>query len=210
MGLNRTAIGAPPRQRRSATIPVAPSSLGALTDMSTTPQTGFEHRVVIGIAGLIASNDANATLMTYSLGACLGIAIYDPVARAGGLLHIMLPDSGIDPSRATGQPGMFVDTGIPALFRAAYTYGADKQRLMIYVAGGAQIMDTSGYFDIGRQNYAALVELIQKHELRIEAEHVGGLVNRTMSLNLATGRVALKISGQSSDTLILCKSSTTT
>ena len=178
--------------------------------MAATPQTGFEHRVVVGIAGMIASNDINATLMTYSLGACLGIAIYDPVAKAGGLLHIMLPDSTIDPTRAVGQPGMFVDTGVPALFRAAYAYGADKQRLQIFVAGGAQIMDTSEFFNIGKQNYAALVELIQKHELKIEAEHVGGLVNRTMSLNLATGRVGLKISGQSGDTLILCKSSTTT
>jgi chemotaxis protein CheD len=127
------------------------------------------------------------------------------VIRVGGLLHIMLPDSSIDPVKARNQPGMFVDTGVPALFRAAYQFGADKHRMLIAVAGGAQIMDNSGYFNIGRRNHEALTTLLQQHGLTIRAEQVGGLVNRTVHLQIATGDVRLKVSGQNQE-VFLCRS----
>lgn len=165
---------------------------------------GFEHRVIVGIADLAVSNSPSVILATYSLGSCLGVTVYDPVLRVGGMLHIMLPDSGIDPAKAAKQPGMFVDTGVAALFRAAYQFGAEKMRMRITVAGGAQIMDNSGYFNIGKRNYEALRSLFQKHGLRVAAEQTGGLVNRTMYLHLATGEVRLKVSGQSSETVLLC------
>ena len=171
--------------------------------------TGFNQKVVVGIAEMAVSNNQNVTLTTYSLGSCLGIAIYDPVVKAGGLLHIMLPDSTIDPAKAAKQPSMFVDTGVPALFRAAYQLHAEKHRMIISIAGGAQIMDDGGFFNIGSRNYDALTKLFTEHGLKIHAEQVGGLVNRTMHLNLATGEVRLKISGQPQE-LILCKNSTTT
>lgn len=170
---------------------------------------GFEHKVVVGIAEMAVSNNQNVTLTTYSLGSCLGIAIYDPVVKAGGLLHIMLPDSNIDTVKAGKQPAMFVDTGVPALFRAAYQLKAEKHRVLISVAGGAQIMDNGGFFNIGSRNYEALSGLLKQHSLKIHAEQTGGLVNRTMYLNLATGEVRLKISGEPKET-ILCRSSTTT
>lgn len=166
---------------------------------------GLEQKVIIGIAELAVSNNTSATLTTYSLGSCLGITIYDPVVKVGGLLHIMLPDSRIDSAKAAAQPAMFVDSGVPALFRAAYKLGADKHRVQICVAGGAQIMDNSGYFNIGKRNYEALTKMLNEHGLRIHAEQVGGMVNRTMYLNLATGDVRLKVSGQPQE-VYLCKS----
>jgi len=62
------------------------------------------------------SDREDDVLITYALGSCLGIAIYDPVARIGGLLHVMLPLSTIDPAKAAENPFMFVDTGVPRLF----------------------------------------------------------------------------------------------
>ncbi len=158
--------------------------------------TGFEFRVIVDIADFAVTNNQNATLATYSLGSCLGISIYDPVVRAGGLLHVMLPDSTIDPTKAAAQPAMFMDTGLPALFRSAYEFQAQKYRLIICVAGGAQIMDSSGFFNIGKRNYEALSKVFQAHGLRIHAEQVGGLVSRSMYLKLATGEVRLRVSGQ--------------
>src|SRR5688572_678536 len=109
---------------------------------------GFENRVVVGMADFAVSNSPNLILTTYALGSCLGIAVFDPVARAGGLLHTMLPDSNLQPEKALAQPGMFVDTGMRALFAAIAELGAEPQRMKIYVAGGAQIMDPSGVFNI--------------------------------------------------------------
>lgn len=165
----------------------------------------FDHRVVVSIADMAVSNNANVTLTTYSLGSCIGVAIFDPVARVGGLLHAMLPESAIDPAKAARVPAMFIDTGIPALFRAAYALKAEKHRLLIYVAGGGQIMDGAGFFNIGKRNHSALTDLFAKHSLKIQAERVGGMVNRTMYLKLATGEVSLKVSGQPKEE-VLCKS----
>lgn len=166
---------------------------------------GFENRVVVGMADFAVSNSPNLILTTYSLGSCLGIAVYDPVARAGGLLHTMLPDSNLQPEKALLQPGMFVDTGFHSLIQAISELDAQPERLKIYVAGGAQIMDSTGFFNIGKKNYQAFTEILEREGLRIHAEQVGGLVNRTMHLNIATGGVSLKVSGHAKDTP-LCKS----
>jgi chemotaxis protein CheD len=164
--------------------------------------SGFDHRIVVGMAEMVVTNNQSATLATYSLGSCLGVSIYDPVARAGGLIHLMLPDSTIAPEKARLQPAMFLDTGLPALFQSAYQVRLDKHRALICVAGGAQIMDDSGYFNIGRRNQEALHQLLRHHGLGVTAQDTGGMVNRTMYLKLATGEVRLKISGQAVETVL--------
>lgn len=169
----------------------------------------LDQLVVVGIAEMSASNSQNVTLTTYSLGSCLGIAIYDPVVKVGGLVHVMLPDSTIDTVKAAKQPAMFVDTGVAALFRATYQHRAEKHRMIISVAGGAQIMDNGASFNIGSRNHEALKKLLGLHSLGIHHSEVGGMVNRSMRLNMATGEVRLTVSGQSQE-IILCKNLTTT
>jgi chemotaxis protein CheD len=115
---------------------------------------GFERKFVVGVGGLAVSNNQSMILTTYSLGSCLGVTIYDPEIRAGGMLHAMLPDSSINAAKAAEQPAMFIDTGIGALFRAAYELKADKYRMQICVAGGAQFLDKTGFFNIGQRNIA--------------------------------------------------------
>jgi chemotaxis protein CheD len=171
--------------------------------------SGIEQRVVVGIADLAVSNNPTVTLSTYSLGSCIGVSIYDPETRVGGMLHAMLADSRIDPVKAAAQPAMFVDTGVATLFRSSYQLRADKHRLVVCVAGCAQIMDNSGFFNIGKRNYEALTRIFQEHRLHITAEQVGGLVSRSMYLNLATGEVRLKVSGQPNE-MVLCRSLTNT
>jgi chemotaxis protein CheD len=163
---------------------------------------GFERKLVVGVGGLAVSNNQSMVLATYSLGSCIGVTIYDPVARVGGLLHAMLPDSSINMAKATEQPAMFVDTGLPALFRAAYELSVLKHRVHICVAGGAQFLDKSGFFNIGQRNYACLMDVLRKHGLVIKAEQVGGTVSRTVHLSLATGEVRLKTSGEASETVL--------
>jgi chemotaxis protein CheD len=153
-------------------------------------------KVVVGIADMKVSNNVKETLITYSLGSCIGLAIWDPVARAGGMLHYMLPESRLDRDRAVKNPFMFADTGIPALFKEAYRLGASKSRLVVSVVGGSQILDPSGMFNIGKRNYQMLQKLFAKNNIRIAKEDVGGCVNRTISLDIGTGRILLKVSGR--------------
>jgi len=150
---------------------------------------------IIGVADVAVSNDPSEDLITYSLGSCIAVVIYDPTVKVGGMLHYMLPESSMDPEKAKRIPAMFADTGIPTLFKQSYQYGATKKNLTVKVVGGAQIMDENGVFNIGKRNYLALRKLFWKNNVMVTAEHVGGNVNRTVRLELTTGRVILKVSG---------------
>lgn len=152
-------------------------------------------KVIVGIADMKVSNNVEETLITYSLGSCIGVLLWDPVVKVGGLLHYMLPDSRLDRDRVRKRPYMFADSGIPALFNECYNLGAAKSRLVVKVVGGSQIIDPSDIFTIGKRNYLILRKLFEKNHITIDAEHIGGTVNRTVSLDIGTGRVLLKVSG---------------
>jgi len=141
------------------------------------------------------TGDPETTLVTYSLGSCIGVVIYDPVVRVGGLLHYMLPESKIDAEKARTNPWMFADTGIPLFFKEAYKLGAEKRRIKVKVVGGSQILDTCGFFNTGKRNYTALRKIFWTNEVLVEAEVVGGNVNRTVSIEISSGKVWVKTSG---------------
>ncbi len=150
---------------------------------------------IVGVADMKVSNDLKDSIVTYSLGSCIGLVIYDPHVKVGGILHYMLPDSSIDKSKAQANPFMFADTAIPRLFKKTYTLGAKKQRMKIYIAGGAEILDQNGFFNIGKRNYVALKKMFFKNNVLIHQQHVGGTVNRTIRLEIATGDIYVKTSG---------------
>ncbi|MBU0728826.1 MAG: chemotaxis protein CheD [Proteobacteria bacterium] len=153
-------------------------------------------KIVVGISDMKVSNKPEDSIITYSLGSCIGVAIWDPVSKVGGLLHYMLPDSNLDKERAAQKPFMFADSGIPLLFKEAYKYGGVKNRLIVKAVGGSQIMDTKGVFNIGKRNYMIMRKIFWKNKILIAKEDIGGTVNRTISLDIATGVTTLKVSGQ--------------
>lgn len=151
-------------------------------------------KLVVGISDMKVSNKPDDVLITYSLGSCIGVVVWDPQAKVGGLLHYMLPDSNLDKEKATSKPFMFADTGIPKLFKETYKYGAVKNRMVVKVVGGSQILDSSGVFNIGKRNYTVLRKMFWKNKILIAKEDVGGLSNRTVSLDVGTGFTNLKVS----------------
>lgn len=155
---------------------------------------------VIGIADMKISTRPDDVLITYALGSCLGIAVYDPVAKVGGLLHVMLPLSSVNPQKAKTNPLMFVDTGVPELFKACYQAGAKKERMILKVAGGASLKSNgvSDQFQIGKRNFLMLRKLLWKNNVLIKSFDVGENLSRTMSLNMANGEVVLKINNKES------------
>jgi len=150
--------------------------------------------IIVGISDLKVSNNPGDELITYALGSCIGVAVFDPKVKVGGLLHFMLPDSSLDVNRAKATPGMFADTGIIALFKACYTLGAEKKRMVIKVAGGANILDDTNYFRIGQKNIMALRKIFWRNNVLIDSEDTGENFNRTVRLELSNGRCILKSS----------------
>lgn len=140
------------------------------------------------------SRERGDLIVTHALGSCLGIAVHDPVAGVGGLLHVMMPEGRTNLEKAADNPFMFVDTGVPAFFREVY--GAVKARCVVKVAGGANVNGAGiDRFEIGKRNFIILRKLFWKNSVLIDAQDVGGTVPRTMYLEIGTGRVWLSTAG---------------
>lgn len=157
--------------------------------------------LVVGVSDMKASSDPQATLITYSLGSCIGIAVYDTQVKAGGLLHFMLPESTLDAQKRQDKPFMFADTGIPMLFKTLYALGGEKRRMRVVMVGGSQMLDEKGFFNIGKRNEMAARKIFHRNNVVIDYSDTGGNVNRTIRLDIGSGEIRLKISGQGEITI---------
>ena len=153
----------------------------------------FAQKVVIGVGDMAVSNSTSTTLSTYALGSCVGVIAYDPGTHTGGILHLMLPESKLSPEKAQSQPAMFADTGLPALFKALVGLRVDLPRLRLFVAGGASVLNGTDPFKIGDRNLAAVKKFPQGYACTVCGYDVGGTVNRTVHLEVASGKVTLRL-----------------
>ena len=164
---------------------------GAASDEARRPEpvtgaTSDRVKHVVGVADMKISATPGELIVTHALGSCLGIALHDPVAKVGGILHVPLPLSSMAPEKAKANPYMFVDTGLPKFFREAYAAGAAKERLVVKVAGGANLNSgRSDRFAIGKRNRVVLRKLFWKSVKERPFAYVMTMVRR-LPLALAT------------------------
>jgi len=135
-------------------------------------------------------------LVTHALGSCLGLMIYDPETKVGGMLHAMLPLSKINPQKAEANPFMFVDTGVPRLFKAVYELGGKKNRMVVKAAGCGRPLSNNEMFKIGERNYIVLKKILWKNNVMLESEDIGGTSSRTVHFNILTGEIIISSSSQ--------------
>ena len=134
-----------------------------------------------------------ATIISYGLGSCIGISLYDPQTKIGGLLHIMLPDS--KQARASDNPAKFADTGLPLMLNDVVKAGASKSRLVAKIAGGAQMFAFANATDImrvGARNAEAVKKILHGMGIKVIAEDTGGTYGRTVSIDLTNGAYKVK------------------
>jgi chemotaxis protein CheD len=148
--------------------------------------------VVVGISDCQVSAEPESELVTYALGSCIAVSVWDPLRRIAGLLHYMLPESNMDARKAEASPCMFADTGIECLFKMAADKGADRRRMVVRLAGGAQVLDPQGVFNIGKRNYQAARKMLWKYGVLIASEAVGGEVSRTVRLTTENGKLRVR------------------
>ncbi len=130
-------------------------------------------------------------LVTHALGSCLGLMIYDPEVKIGGLLHAMLPLSKINPEKASSNPYMFVDTGVPGLFNKIYEMGGRKSRMVVKAAGCGKPLGDNEMFKIGERNYTILKKLLWKNNILLESEDIGGTASRTIHFHIGSGKISI-------------------
>ena len=154
----------------------------------------MENRLTIGIADMKIAQHSG-TLITYALGSCIGICLYDPVIKLGGLLHIMLP---LNMETGRKNPLKYADTGLAEMLRQMEAKGANRSRLVVKIAGGAKMFEVTGgsLGNIGLRNIESVKIQMKKQGLRIANEDVGGTVARTMSMDVETGAITVRSYGR--------------
>jgi len=149
----------------------------------------------IGIGDLEpASGDQE--LKTYALGSCVAVVVWDAAIKAGGMIHIALPEARINPEKAADKPGYFADTGLPLLFERMGRLGARRRTSWVKLVGGSSFFDTSNTFDVGRRNLTAIKDYLVKQGFAVAAEDVGGATSRTVALSLPTGELTISNGSQ--------------
>ena len=153
--------------------------------------------VKVDISDVKVSKNPSDVLVTYALGSCIGLCLYDPKACIGGMLHCLLPDSQKNPEKAQQNPFTYADTGMNLLLKKLLSMGATKRRLQVKIAGGAKrLLTGADTFNIGKHNYLAIRKGLWKSGLLIKAEDVGGSCPRTMYMHMTDGSVMIRSAGQ--------------
>lgn len=151
----------------------------------------MSNTITIGISDL---NTAKAPdiLVTYALGSCVGICLYDPQTSIAGLSHIMLPSSR-EVAGAAANRFKFADTAITELLARMERQGGQPRRITAKIAGGAQMFaGSSGSFNIGERNVAAVKQVLNALRIPIVAQETGSNYGRTVFFDAQTGVMEIR------------------
>ncbi len=153
------------------------------------------NSIAVGLGEIKTSRDPDDILVAYGLGSCLGIGMQDPVARVAGLLHAVLP---YHTNGTEARTGKFVDSGLQALLAQLTFMGANPARMVIRMAGGANMLIAPGFstvLNIGSRNIEAAYTSLAALKLKIASKEVGGNTGRTVRFYVSDGRMTIRTMG---------------
>ena len=145
---------------------------------------------LVSIGDIIVTNNPQTTLLVHGVGSSVGVVLYDPQSNTTGIIHLMLPDSQLSPNRIESKPGMFADTGMSTLFSKFSP--EQKDRLKVFITGGANAITTHTALKIGEKNIERVKSFLEKEDISIAAEELGGQNNRSLSFSAEAALVKLK------------------
>ncbi len=166
--------------------------------MISTSETG--PMIKVGMAQYRVATPP-AKMMTLALGSCLGLVLYDPVSRVGGLAHVMHPSR--ERVRNNVNRAKFVDTAIDLMLSRMSKKGAARSRIVAKIFGGAQmfghVTGSRGVIQIGRANVEAARRELAERKIPIVADATGGSRGKTILFDLDDGKVRTKDAGGSEE-----------
>lgn len=154
----------------------------------------MRNDISVGLGEIKITNNPEDVLVAFGLGSCVGVGMFDPTIHLGGLLHAVLPlANGKEP-----LSGKYADTGIQLLLDMMLKSGAVQSRLIVRMAGGANMLTAPGLsntFDIGTRNVDAARKVLKQLNLRVQGEEIGGQIGRTVRLYTTDGRMTIRVMG---------------
>lgn len=146
---------------------------------------------IVGIGEMVISSESDDTIKTFALASCVGIVAYVPGKKAGGMLHIALPDCRTEKSDASGRC-YYANSGVGYFInKICKEVGCSKADLLIGVFGGADSIRDSDVFSIGKKNIEIVMKILNEMNLKVVSEETGGNVSRTITLSLESGEVII-------------------
>ena len=154
----------------------------------------MESKITIGIADMKMAQNSGM-LITYALGSCIGICLYDQKIKLGALIHIMLP-LNMEPGRKNTMK--YADTGIRETLKMMEAKGASRSRITTKIAGGAKMFEIKGgsLSNIGQRNIESVHNTLKREGVKLLQEDVGGTVARTLLFDVGTGLGCVRCYGK--------------
>lgn len=156
--------------------------------------------ITIGISDMRVSKVPDA-FVTFALGSCIGICLYETTLKVGGLGHIMLPNYPV--SNPNENKHRYADTCIPLMVQEMEKLGCNRRRIVAKIAGGAKMFDVAGdsnFGNIGQRNIVAVKSMLGSLQIPILAEDTGLNYGRTVYFYTEDGRMLVKSFAQGNKT----------
>jgi chemotaxis protein CheD len=156
-----------------------------------------DHEIIVRVADLNVAVSGEV-LVTYGLGSCVAIMLYDPAKMIGGLAHIMLPSRSL--ARRDDVVGKTPQMAVPALIEKMVIRGANARRMTGRLVGGASLfasLTPPGSIQMGERNVVASREVLNQHGIPLVGELVGGESGRSVWFRPADGSITVRSANQS-------------
>lgn len=153
----------------------------------------MNDKLIVGIADMKMGRNGEK-LITYALGSCIGICLYESQMKLAALIHIMLP-LNLETGRKNAYK--YADTGIRTTLREMELKGARRANITAKIAGGARMFEISGgsIGNIGQRNIESVRQILRMEKIPLLWEDVGGTIARTMEFDSATGTGTIRSYG---------------
>ena len=151
--------------------------------------------MVVGIADMKMAQ-YEGMLVTYALGSCIGICLYDPGLRLAALVLVMRP---LNMETGRRSPMKYADTGIRETLRQMEARGARRSRMVAKIAGGARMFEVAGggsLGNIGQRNIESVHMTLKREGIKLLREDVGGTVARTLLFDAESGEACIRSYGR--------------
>ncbi|MDF2605959.1 MAG: cheD1 [Bacillales bacterium] len=147
--------------------------------------------IVIGLGEIATSNDTRDVIKTYALASCVGVTVYSPQKKIGGMIHIVLPKP-LDNQTVNSKQGYYATTGIRELLRRFYyQYGCLKSELIVNIFGGSYAEGSNDLFKVGKRNLEETYKVLDSMNINYTSVDVGDMYSRTIQLEIKTGNVEI-------------------
>lgn len=154
----------------------------------------MENPISVGLGESVVSKNSEDILVAFGLGSCVAVSMFDPEKKVCGLLHAVLPEE----MKGADSRTRFVDSGIQELLDSMEKAGAKRERIVVRIAGGANMITSPGFsksFEIGSRNIQSAHNTLKKLSLPLKSEDVGGHIGRTVRFYVGSGQVTVRMVG---------------